>query len=616
MRNSKTVLIDKNPGRNSQTFGIARELGTNLDLIHEPSVGVVGNKGDSQCYIGVARKVEKIHQTLRERIGTKPGDISMRLIQPEFTIATSDGIRNGTKEMRYSLIGREVTNDSMCEHLSASGLEGVIAVVACDKPPVGTLAAVLEHNRPAIIMSDGSIRPGKDSKTGETIDLITSYQMAANPDEELKRRIAIEACPGFGSCGGMFTYNTMQTFIGVVGMQPLHMVSPASQDERRMNDFPGQLIDFLTSLIKNNTTPRDIVTRDSIRNAIIVAMSVGGSTNVMLHAPEIARAAGYSNFSKDIMSASEFNHLSKNVIPVIVDARPFGQYSMVDIDNKGGIQVIVKDLMDAGLLNGDTLTCTSETLSEQINRLSPSEPDGEVIYSVKTPYKPTGGLRVLGGNLSPDHSAILKLAGVEGGLENNIFNGSAKIFNGEQSLLDTLDKSPEVFENFDMIIVRYEGPVGGPGMPEMLDSTSRITTLCREKNIVVALMTDGRFSGGSVGLVIGHVGPEAAMGGPIGLIEEGDQILVDLNTNELSCAQLDDEKIYKARKEAWQKTVEDNGGTHPFVGQANTRLLNKMRFSAVSAVFGAGMHPGRELYVNEPREPYNSKFTPSNKFRT
>jgi dihydroxy-acid dehydratase len=616
MKNSKTVLIDKNPGRNSQTFGIARELGTNLDLIHEPSVGVVGNKGDSQCYIGVARKVDKIHQTLRERIGTKPGDISMRLIQPEFTIATSDGIRNGTKEMRYSLIGREVTNDSMCEHLSASGLEGVIAVVACDKPPVGTLAAVLEHNRPAIIMSDGSIRPGKDSKTGETIDLITSYQMAANPDEELKRRIAIEACPGFGSCGGMFTYNTMQTFIGVVGMQPLHMVSPASQDERRMNDFPGQLIDFLTSLIKNNTTPRDIVTRDSIRNAIIVAMSVGGSTNVMLHAPEIARAAGYSNFSKDIMSASEFNHLSKNVIPVIVDARPFGQYSMVDIDNKGGIQVIVKDLMDAGLLNGDTLTCTSETLSEQINRLSPSEPDGEVIYSVKTPYKPTGGLRVLGGNLSPDHSAILKLAGVEGGLENNIFNGSAKIFNGEQSLLDTLDKSPEVFENFDMIIVRYEGPVGGPGMPEMLDSTSRITTLCREKNIVVALMTDGRFSGGSVGLVIGHVGPEAAMGGPIGLIEEGDQILVDLNTNELSCAQLDDEKIYKARKEAWQKTVEDNGGTHPFVGQANTRLLNKMRFSAVSAVFGAGMHPGRELYVNEPREPYNSKFTPSNKFRT
>ena len=539
MRNSKTVLIDKNPGRNSQTFGIARELGTDVDLIHEPSVGVVGNKGDSQCYIGVSSKVEKIHEILKSRIGTDPEQLSMRLVQPEFTIATSDGIRNGTKEMRYSLIGREVTNDSMCEHLSASGLEGVIAVVACDKPPVGTLAAVLEHNRPAIIMSDGSIRPGKDSKTGEPIDIISSYQIAGNPDEEFKKRIALEACPGFGSCGGMFTYNTMQTFIGVVGMQPLHMVSPASQDSRRLDEFPQQLVEFLEKMIEKNITPRDIVTRESIRNAIIVAMAVGGSTNVMLHAPEIARAAGYKNFSQDIMSSEEFNHLSKNVVPVIVDARPFGKYSMVDIDTKGGVQVIVKNLLEAGLLNGDTMTCTGETLSEQIKGLSPPDPDNEVIYSVSSPYKPTGGLRVLGGNLSPEYSSILKLAGVEGGLENNVFKGQAKIFDGEQALLDTLDKRPEVFENFDMIVVRYEGPVGGPGMPEMLDSTSRITTLCREKNIVVALMTDGRFSGGSVGLVIGHVGPEAAVGGPIALIEEGDQIIVDLNKNEINCVELE-----------------------------------------------------------------------------
>ncbi|MBD33951.1 MAG: dihydroxy-acid dehydratase, partial [SAR116 cluster bacterium] len=211
MKNSKTILIDKNPGRNSQTYGIARELGTDLALIHEPSVGVVGNKGDSQCYIGVADKVNVIHEALRARIGTGPGEMPMRLIQPEFTIATSDGIRNGTREMRYSLIGREIANDALSEHLSASGLEGVIAVVACDKPPVGTLAAILEHNRPAIIMSDGSIRPGTDSVTGESIDLITAYQLAGSDDEELKTRIAKEACPGYGSCGGMFTYNTMQT---------------------------------------------------------------------------------------------------------------------------------------------------------------------------------------------------------------------------------------------------------------------------------------------------------------------------------------------------------------------------------------------------------------------
>ena len=615
MKNSKTVLIDKNPGRNSQTYGIARVLNTDLDLIHEPSVGVVGNKGDSQCYLGVEEKVKTIHENLRLRIGQNPGDMRMRLVQPEYTVATSDGIRNGTREMRYSLIGREVTNDTLCEHLSASGLEGTIAVVACDKPPVGTLAAILEHNRPAIIMSDGPIRPGVDSITNEPLDIISSYQLAGSDDEELKKRIACEACPGFGSCGGMFTYNTMQTFIGVVGMQPLHMVSPASDDKRRLEVFPNQLISYLDSMIKNDIKPRDIVTRDSIRNAVIVAMSIGGSTNVMLHAPELARAAGYKSFHKDIMSPEEFNHLSVNVVPVIVDARPFGKYSMVDIDEKGGVQVFVRDLLDAGLLNGNTLTCTGETLKEQINRLSPKVPDGKVVYSVKNPYKNTGGLRVLGGNLSPEYSSILKLAGVEGGLENNVFIGKARIFDGEQKLLDTLEKNPQIFMNKDMIVVRYEGPVGGPGMPEMLDSTSRITTLCRERNIIVGLMTDGRFSGGSVGLVIGHVGPEAAIGGPIALIEDGDEIIVDLTKNEINCTQLLDTNTFESRQNIWQKIYKDNGRLHPCVGEADTRLLNRMRSSAVSAVYGAGMHPDRKLWVPDQREVELSGFIPKNIYK-
>ncbi len=615
MKNSKTVLIDKNPGRNSQSFGIARELGTDVNLIHEPPIGVVGNKGDSQCYMGVGRKVNIIHEALRDRVGVEPGKLSMRLVQPEFTVATSDGIRNGTPEMRYSLIGREVTNDALCEHLSASGLEGVIAVVACDKPPVGTLAAILEHNRPAIIMSDGSIRPGVDSETGEAIDIVSSYQIAGSDDEVLKRRIALEACPGYGSCGGMFTYNTMQTFIGVVGMQPLHMISPASDDLRRTDEFPNELIDYLSVLITKGITPREIVTRDSIRNAIIVSMAVGGSTNVMLHAPELARAAGYSNFSADIMSATEFNHLSEQVIPVVVNARPFGRYSMVDIDSKGGVQVIVKDLMDAGLLNGETLTCTSESLAEQIKRLCPQDPDGDVIYSVQRPFKKTGGLRVLGGNLSPEFSAVLKLAGVEGGLEDNIFSGNARIFDGEQKLLESLNSTPNMLKNFDMVVVRYEGPVGGPGMPEMLDSTSRITTLCRERNIVVGLMTDGRFSGGSVGLVIGHVGPEAAIGGAIGLIEEGDKIIVDLNKNELNCQQLSDPKVYNDRKIKWENAVANNNGTHPSVGVADTRLLNRMRCSAVSAIFGAGMHPDREPFISNLRTVNVSGFEPTNKYK-
>jgi dihydroxy-acid dehydratase len=615
IKNTRTVLIDQNPGRNSQTYGIARELGTDLELIHEPSIGVIGNKGDSQCYIGVMDKVQSIHEALKRQIGLSDGKLKFRLVQPEFTVATSDGIRNGTKEMRYSLIGREVTNDSLCEHLSASGLEGLIAVVACDKPPVGTLAAILEHNRPAIIMSDGSIRPGKDSETGQAIDIISSYQIAGSNDEALKRRIAVEACPGFGSCGGMFTYNTMQTFLGVVGMQPLHMVSPASQDLKRQELFPEELVKYLVNLISKNITPREIVTRDAIRNGIIVAMSVGGSTNVMLHAPEIARAAGFANFYEDIMSAEEFNHLSENVVPVIVDARPFGQFSMVDIDAKGGIQVFVRDLLDAGLINGDLMTCTGMTLAEQLEELAPSLPDGKVIYSVESPFKPTGGLRLLGGNLSTDFSAVLKLAGVEGGLEDNIFNGSARVFDGEETLLEFLSATPEKLANLDMIVVRYEGPVGGPGMPEMLDSTSRITAICRENNIVVGLMTDGRFSGGSVGLVIGHVGPEAAVGGAIALLEDGDSIEVNLNKNELNCKQLKDPDIVKKRRLRWESEIDNHNNFHPSVGRADTRLLNRMRSSAVSAVYGAGMHPNSTLWVPDPRQPEFSGFVPNNKFK-
>ena len=609
------VLIDTNPGRNAQTFGIARELGTDMELIHMPSVGVIGNKGDSQCYLGVQNKVEAIQEFLRKRIGVAENQIQMRLVQPEYTVATSDGIRNGTKEMRYSLIGREITHDSVCQHLSASGLEGTIAVVACDKPPVGTLAGLLEHNRPAIIMSDGTIHPGVDSVTGDALDIVSGFQVAGSIDEKLKMRIAREACPGYGSCGGMFTYNTMQTFIGVVGMQPLHMVSPPSDDPRRINIFPGELIDYLTSMIKNQILPRDIVTRDAIRNAMIVAMAVGGSTNVLLHAPEISRAAGFQSFANDIMSPQEFNHLSEDLVPVLVDARPFGKYSMADIDNKGGVQVIVKELLDAGLLNGETLTCTGETLTEQVKRLGTGTPDGEVIYTVEQPYKPTGGLRVLGGNLSPDFSAVLKLAGVESGLENNVFNGKARVFDSEQDLLIALDTKPDKFENLDMIIVRYEGPSGAPGMPEMLDPTSRITTLCRERQIVLGLMTDARFSGGSVGLVIGHVGPEAALGGPIGLIQDGDQIIVDLNNNEVNCAELEDQETVISRKKEWNRVVKENGGVHPSTGQADTRLLNRMRCSAVPAVYGAGMHPDRTVWVNDPRELENSNFEPKNKYR-
>jgi dihydroxy-acid dehydratase len=612
---STSVLIDRHPGRSSQTIGVARALGTDPDLIHEPSVGVVGTKGDSQCYLGVMAKVDAIHAELKNRIGKGSNQLRMRLVQPEYTVAVSDGIRNGTREMRYSLIGREITNDSLCEHLNGTGLAGTIAVVACDKPPVGTLAALLEHNRPSIIMSDGPIHPGQDPRTGEPIDLVSAYQVAGHPDPEYRHHIACHACPGYGSCGGMFTYNTMQTFIGVVGMEPLHMVAPPSDDPRRVKEFASELVGLLANLIDKDLKPRDIVVRDSIRNAVIVAMAIGGSTNVTLHAPEIARAAGYGDFWKEIMTPEEFNYLSQHIVPVLTDARPYGKYSMVDIDNIGGVQVIVRELLDAGLLNGDVMTCTGETLAAQVQRLGARRPDGKVVYPVEKPYKPTGGLRVLGGNLSPDFSAILKLAGVEGGLENNVFRGKARLFEGEQSLLEALDKTPEGFENHDMIIVRYEGPSGAPGMPEMLDPTSRITTLCRERGIIVGLMTDARFSGGSVGLVIGHVGPEAALGGPIALIEEGDEIVADLNTNELTCTALSDPATAAKRKAAWDKVVAGNGGIHPNCGTADTRLLHRARTTAVPATRGGGLHPNREVWVRDPRKAERSGFVLRNRHR-
>lgn len=615
MSTNRTVIIDQHPGRSTQTMGIARALGADPALIHEPSVGVVGTKGDSQCYLGVMAKVEAVHAALKASIGTGEGQLRLRLVQPEYTIATSDGMRNGTPEMRYSLIGREVTHDALCEHLEASGLAGVIAVVACDKPPVGTLAAILEHNQPGIIMSDGPIHPGQDPETGEMLDIVTAFQVAGHPDAAYRERIACHACPGIGSCGGMFTYNTMQTFIGVLGMQPLEMVAPASDDPRRTEQFPKTLVGHLAGMMRTGLKPRDIVVEDSLRNAIIVAMAIGGSTNVLLHLPEIARAAGFGDFWKDVMTQEEFNHLSQHVVPVLTNARPYGAYSMVDIDRVGGVQVIVRELLEAGLLNGEVLTCTGETLAEQVARLDPPRPDGEVILPVAKPFKPTGGLRLLGGNLSPDYSAILKLAGVEGGLENDIFRGRARIFEGERDLVRRLDEDPDSFQDHDMIVVRYEGPSGAPGMPEMLDPTSRITTLCRERGIVIALMTDARFSGGSVGLVIGHVGPEAAIGGPIALIVEGDEIVADLNTNRLDCPVLDDPAVRAARQAAWDKVVADNGGVHPNCGIADTRLLHRARHSAVAAIRGAGLHPNREVWVRDPRPAKRSGFTPTNRTR-
>jgi dihydroxy-acid dehydratase len=274
---------------------------------------------------------------------------------------------------------------------------------------------------------------------------------------------------------------------------------------------------------------------------------------------------------------------------VLVNMRPFGDYSMVDVDDQGGLQVIVNELLGAGFLDGDALTCTGETLAEQLVRLAPAAPDQEVIYAVDKPFKDTGGHRLLRGNLAPAGGAILKVAGVEGGIKDGVFTGRARVFNGERSLIDALDQHPDLFQDSDMVVIRYEGPRGAPGMPELLDPTSRITALCRQRHITIALMTDARFSGGSVGLVIGHVAPEALLGGPIALVQDGDTIVVDLNTDRLDCVQLDEPGALEERTAAWRTAAEANGGVHPDVEPVTDRVLARMRATALPALLGGGM---------------------------
>jgi dihydroxy-acid dehydratase len=264
---------------------------------------------------------------------------------------------------------------------------------------------------------------------------------------------------------------------------------------------------------------------------------------------------------------------------------------MTHVDAKGGLQVIVKELLDAGFLDGHCMTCTGDTLAEQVHRLDPPPPDGDVMRSVGSPYKPTGGLRLLRGNLAPEGGAVIKVAGIEGGVEDGVFTGRARIFNSEAGLIDALDRTPDLFADRDIVVVRYEGPRGAPGMPEMLEPTSRITALCRQKRITIALMTDGRFSGGSVGLVIGHVAPEAFLGGPIALVEDGDTIVVDLNVDRLDCREVADAEVYDRRLTNWREATRQHGGIHPDAKSVRNRLLARMRATARTGLQGAGMAP-------------------------
>ena len=483
-----------NPGRDVQRVGTAAFLGEDVQKIHDPVWAVIGNLGDSQCYLGVPQKVQAVQAALSRRIAED--DLAVRLIPPAFTLGVSDGQLNGTPQMRFSLVGRELVHDVADVHLAANSVAGLVAVVACDKPPVGTVAAVLENNTPAVILSDGPIRPGIDPETGDRIDLVSAFQ-AADQDAEVRARFALNACPGQGSCGGMFTYNTMQTFIAVLGLEPLHMVSPPSDDPRRLTEFPDQVVDCLLAMTSRDIRPRDIVT------PVVAAQRLDGRhrhgwLDQRAAAQRRDRPRGGHRPVGATCSARTTSTSWPGACRCWSTCDRSASTPWWTWTPRAGCRSIVNELLEAGFLDGGAMTCTGETLAEQLRRLAPPTPDQDVIYSVEKPFKDTGGLRLLRGNLAPEGGAILKVAGVEGGVKDGVFTGRARVFNGERPLIEALDEHPDSFQDHDMVVIRYEGPRGAPGMPELLDPTSRITSLCRQRHITIAL-DDGCAVLGGIG---------------------------------------------------------------------------------------------------------------------
>ena len=449
------------------------------------------------------------------------------------TITISDGISMGTLGMRYSLVSREVIADSIETVVGCQSFDGVVAIGGCDKNMPGCLIGLARLNRPAIFVYGGSIRPG--SNHSDLITVMEGIGSYSNNEISEKELIAIEkgALPGPGSCGGMYTANTMASAIEAMGMS---LPGSSSQDavskekEQDCKDI-GSAIDIL---LEKDIKPSDIMTEAAFENAIRVVIALGGSTNAVLHLLAMAKSIEVP------LSIDDFEKIGKSS-PLLADLRPSGHFLMSELNEIGGIQPLMKRMLEAGMLNGDCLTVTGQTLEENLKDVEPYPADQKIIYPLDKPIKKDSHLKILKGNLAKEGS-VAKITGKEG----LSFTGSARVFNSEEETVQAIYNS-EIKEG-DVIVVRYEGPVGGPGMREMLKPTSAIMGMGLGDK--VAFITDGRFSGGSHGFVVGHVTPEAAKGGLIALIEDGDEITIDAEKGTLD-AKLSSEEI-ELRKEKWK----------------------------------------------------------------
>jgi dihydroxy-acid dehydratase len=453
------------------------------------------------------------------------------------TITVSDGISMGTEGMKYSLVSREVIADSIETVCNGQSMDGVIAIGGCDKNMPGAMIAMTRMNIPAIFVYGGTIKPGRYQERDLTVvscfEAVGQYSSGKIDDEELMS-VEHRACPGAGSCGGMFTANTMSSAFEAMGMSLPYSSTMAAEDDEKA-DSTEQSARVLVEAIRNQLLPRQIITRKSIENAISVVMAVGGSTNAVLHFLAIAHAAGVE------LNLDDFE-IIRNRVPVLCDLKPSGRYVATDLHQAGGIPQVMKMLLVRGLLHGDCITITGKTIAEILADV-PNEPptNQDVIRPINNPMYTQGHLAILKGNLATE-GAVAKITGVK----NPSIIGPARVFDSEEECLDTILAGQ--IKAGDVIIIRYEGPIGGPGMREMLAPSSAI--IGAGLGGAVGLITDGRFSGGTYGMVVGHVAPEAAVGGAIALVESGDIITIDANSRLLQVNISDAELA--SRRAKWQ----------------------------------------------------------------
>ncbi|MEN8239378.1 MAG: dihydroxy-acid dehydratase [Actinomycetota bacterium] len=451
------------------------------------------------------------------------------------TIAVSDGIAMGHEGMRASLVSREVIADSVELVMHGERFDGMVSIAGCDKSLPGMLMAAARHNLPSVFLYGGSSLPGrvdgKDISIVDVFESIGAHSEGSISDEQLLE-IEQNACPGAGSCAGMFTANTMASVGEAIGMSLPGSASVPAVDSR-LESFARRSGEAAVSLLEADIRPRDIMTREAFENAITTVMALGGSTNAVLHLMAIAHEAGVD------LTLEDFDEISRRT-PHIGDMKPFGRYHMVDLDRIGGVPVVLKALLDAGLLHGDVMTVTGKTMAENLEDVVVPG-DQDVLLPIDEPLASQGGIAILRGSVAPG-GAVVKIAGID----LDVFEGTARVFNDEQHALEAL--WDHQLKPSEVVIIRYEGPKGGPGMREMLAITAAIKGAGLGKSVL--LITDGRFSGGTTGLCIGHVAPEAAHGGPIGLIEDGDTIRVDIPNRTIDV--LVDDATLDARRQAWE----------------------------------------------------------------